>query len=469
MPRALSRLSLSAALCLGAAAPALADAASLWQRWQAEGIAPGVAITAETAQPVAGGLDLTGVRVRTLDPGGAQITAEMQTLALRDAEGGRVTLRLPPQTPILVDPADGPAQPLLLEGPEITGSLDSDDPTGPLRLAVPEATLSALPQSGSDETVPPVVLTLTGVAGEASVTGPQAAMLDASAETITWEVSEQDIPDGPRFAVRVQNRDLAISALSTATTTEASADGASGAAVLTLAEDGSTTRIQVEHGAFASFSGSAAGRGTVSNEVEAVRATIDAPQLPIRDIALSLDTARLKFAGPIVPPDALDSAEIEMALSGLVLDDRVWDLIDPQGTLDRSPGRLDLSVTGETAAGQLPGQATPQILPRSVSVESLLLSLAGATIGAQGAFAFPQGPGGIPDIINPEGQAEIRAEGVLGLISALSQAGIVTPEQMFGFQMMLGMFAEQGEGDTLTSRIVAGPDGAISVNGNRLR
>ena len=52
--------------------------------------------------------------------------------------------------------------------------------------------------------------------------------------------------------------------------------------------------------------------------------------------------------------------------------------------------------------------------------------------------------------------------------SLLTGAGLLSQEQALGLSMAMMMFAQPGEGDSLTSRVVAGPDGSLTVNGKAM-
>jgi len=107
--------------------------------------------------------------------------------------------------------------------------------------------------------------------------------------------------------------------------------------------------------------------------------------------------------------------------------------------------------------------------PRALRLPEIALQLGPASLRGDGAFDIPAGPMGVPDATRTEGRLDLRAAGLNGLLQQAMAAGALTTEQMMGAQMMLGMFAVQGEGDSFTSRIELLPGGGLMVNGARLR
>ena len=75
-------------------------------------------------------------------------------------------------------------------------------------------------------------------------------------------------------------------------------------------------------------------------------------------------------------------------------------------------------------------------------------------------------PGGMPPFA---GNLSLNMVGVNDLITKLSSAGILPPEQAMSAQMMLGLFARPGEtAGELVSEIEMTEDGQIIANGQPL-
>jgi hypothetical protein len=76
---------------------------------------------------------------------------------------------------------------------------------------------------------------------------------------------------------------------------------------------------------------------------------------------------------------------------------------------------------------------------------------------------------GVPDPARTVGALDLEGTGLNGLLQRAMGAGAMSMEQAMGAQMLLGMFATQGEGDTFTTRIELLPEGGLVVNGTQLR
>lgn len=234
-----------------------------------------------------------------------------------------------------------------------------------------------------------------------------------------------------------------------------------------------------------------------------VDASITDSQMPA-PVAYKLDSGTFDVQFPLAKSDTPAPFKVAYSLGNLTLADSVWDLFDPSKKLPRTPANLDLDVTGlakvnkdlldpatlepaatdpagttDPATGTAPSVAPPgepadaatadagmPVDPTEITINNFSLDAVGAKVSAEGALKAPDGG----TIQTPVGTVNARLEGVNGLIDALTAMGLVPPEQVQGFRMMLAMFAKPGEGtDVLTSELEFKEDGSILANGQQIK
>ena len=148
-------------------------------------------------------------------------------------------------------------------------------------------------------------------------------------------------------------------------------------------------------------------------------------------------------------------------------------MFDPGGAIPRDPASLvlDLSGTGVLTADFTDPEVaeeleeTPPGELTSISINQLLLSLAGAELTGDGKFTFSN-EGDVP---MPAGMATVALKGGNALLDTLVGMGLIPQEQAMGARMMLGLFARPVGDDQLVSEIEVTEDGQILANGQRIR
>lgn len=163
-----------------------------------------------------------------------------------------------------------------------------------------------------------------------------------------------------------------------------------------------------------------------------------------------------------------------VSLDELSVNDATWDALDPGRVLPRGPASFVVDVTGVAAidvagmveAGNETGMP-PAPMIESLDIAALDVAVAGARLTGNGAFTFETDAGGTPV---PAGTATVTLEGANRLLDALVTMGVVPPGETSDIRMGLAMAFDPGEGeDVLTSTIVAGADGSIVVNGQKVQ
>lgn len=482
-PRAILR---ATALCaILAATPAIADITpeGLWQAWQDRAGTAGHTLDA-TVEP-GGTLGLSDLTI-TRPLGTGTITVGFGRLDLAQ-DGADVRVTLPAGGTVTVtttpgaDDPDGETMEAVLElGDRPLGATASGDAAAPLwTLAADSAALTLVSLTQDGEPVPAEArIDLAGLAGTLSGLGgggPLAA--DLRADRLASDITATDPETGDTIRSTATQSDTTLRA----SLTEDAADPAAWS-LQAMMTGGPSEAVSLRSGPSGSFESDSrqdaatldltmtGTRTDYAAEVTGFTTTLSGSLLPQGPLGVATDSAALALSLPAGPADGMQTAALSLDLGGVVPDDRLWALIDPMGALPREPGtatlraEADLESPEADAAEDLPG-----LLPRAVRISEIALQLGTARIAGDGAFDIPAGPMGVPDMAQTVGAMDLRAMGLNGLLQQAIGAGAMTMEQAMGAQMMLGMFATQGEGDSFTSRIELLPGGGLVVNGTQLR
>ena len=213
---------------------------------------------------------------------------------------------------------------------------------------------------------------------------------------------------------------------------------------------------------------------------EDVTMAVSSSDLPF---PVNLEMARLGFdvTMPVIKSEAMQAYGINLELSEVTISDQLWAMIDPGARLPRDPAtlRVDLAGTGRLffdlldpiEMEKLENRDTVPGELQSLTLNDLLLELAGARLSGAGAFTFDpddlESFGGTPA---PEGTLDLALVGGNALLDNLVAIGLVPQDQASGMRMMMGLFARPGDGeDALVSRIEVTGDGQVIANGQRLK
>ena len=163
-----------------------------------------------------------------------------------------------------------------------------------------------------------------------------------------------------------------------------------------------------------------------------------------------------------------------LGLEDLSLSEGIWNLFDPAAVLPRDMASLVIDVNGQmrwlvdvlTMEEADIDEDVPAEVD-SLTIEEVLLQLAGAELTATGGFTFDYSDlstfDGMP---RPEGAVTVVLTGANSLLDKLVQMGLVDAEQAMMARMMSGMLLQPGDGpDTLVSEIAVSPSGQITANG----
>ncbi|MBE0455162.1 DUF2125 domain-containing protein [Roseovarius autotrophicus] len=498
------RLSVSV-LVLGAmAGGAFADvtAEDIWRDWQATLAGFGFEVTG-IPQRSAGGIVIADLGLtQDIPEDGGRIEMRLGRIELAERGDGSVTVIYPETMPmaLAVSPEEGEPVTVILTlaqtGLEIIASgtpeaLRYAYSADELRLALGEVTIGGEPQETLEG-----VIRLTGVAGE-SVTQPEGTgrqmvqnlTSGPVSYALRFEMPEEDNSFDYAGAAEWMTYDTRMhlpddidmarmgDALNAGLEMEGRMRFGAGEGRYVVTEAGETTRV-ASGNARSSLHFALSAEG-VSYGGEAEDSRTEA-HLPILPMPLAYEVARMagRFTMPLAPSEAMQDFGVALEMNAIRLSETIWALLDPAANLPRDPMDLVLDLSGKgrltvdlfdpamiemlEETGREPG-----VIER-IDLNRLLVSALGARLTGAGSVEMDAPSGtGLPAV---EGAVDLRLEGGNALLDRLIGMGIVPEEQAMMVRMMAGLFARAVEGeDTLTSRVEVAKDGALTVNGQRLR
>jgi hypothetical protein len=198
------------------------------------------------------------------------------------------------------------------------------------------------------------------------------------------------------------------------------------------------------------------------------------PFLPVPEIAATLALGELAYTLPL--GDSAEPREISMVtrLSGLTVNDELWDAFDPARKLPRDPAEIAVDVGGTISwqpwsifYGMDAGGAAMPLLAFDLSANELRANAAGLALAGTGGFVFDLGdtpPGRMPP--PPEGALDLTLAGLWRFLDTLVEIGALSEQDATGAHLVVELFARPGEGeDTLVTKIEYDEQGRITANG----
>lgn len=481
---------LATALCLPLPAAAEITPETLWQAWQDSAASAGHPLSATVEQ--GGTLALTALSVRRpLGDGTVTLGFDRLDLAQYGADvrvtlpaGGTLTLVA---TPGPDDPDGDTVEAVFALGDTpltATATGEAADPDWTVAADTVTLNLVSFTQDGTD--VPAEFrLDLGGLAGRFTGLGDGGRPLstDLSVARMATDFAATDPDSGDTLHTTATQSDATLRA-------ELSEDPAN--------PDAWTLRASLAGGSSASVSVQTGMEGSIESEsrqdsaaldvtltdtrsdyaarITGLVTTLGGSMMPSGPLGAAMDMLTVALSVPTGSTPDLQTAALALDLQGVMPDEPLWALIDPMGALPRAPAAATLraeadlaSIDPESLDTAAPGMDLPGLLPRALRIAEIALDIGAARVTGDGAFDIPAGPMGVPDIAQAEGAIDLLAVGLNGLLQQAMTAGALNMEQAMGAQMLLGMFATQGAGDSFTSRIEIQPGGALFVNGTRLQ
>lgn len=490
-PRAILRATVfcAALVAQSVAQPAAADLTpeGLWQAWQDRAAAAGHPLSAEMDQ--GGTLGLDGL-VFSRPLGNGTITLGIGRLDLAQ-DGADVRATLPAGGTVTITATPGPDDPdgetiaavLALGDTPLTATASGDAAAPVWTLAARTASLNLVSLTRDGVPVPAAArFDLAGLAGTlAGIGGGGPLSADLRADRLASDIDATDPATGDTIRNTATQSDTSLRA----SLRDDPADPAAWSLNATLAS-GASEAVSLRTGPAGSFeSDSRQDSATLAltmtetrtdydARVSGLATTLSGSLLPAGPLGVAMETAQLALSLPAGPAAGVQSAAVALDLGGVMPGDRLWTLIDPMGVLTRAPfaatvrAEADLA-SPEPGATAPDGTPLPDLLPRALRIPEIALTHDAARVTGDGAFDLPAGPMGIPDLAQATGALDLQAAGLNGVLERATTGGAMTMEQAMGAQMLLGMFATQGQGDVFTTRIELMPGGGFSVNGTQVR
>lgn len=475
-------LAASLACALALTGPAWADIAptDLWQAWQDMAQDGQAELTAEGMNREGGMLVLDRPLLR-LSLGDEQLTITLSEARIEPEAGGNAVLVIPAgqRAELLLPDNQTAIFEIGGEGLRLTAS--GELPAPDYALASPSLVLAlAEPVEGTASSIESANVAIGGLSGRLIGMGTgDPVTIEAAMDDMTSTVETFDPVNQIRNLSSSAQVDVGLSArIASITPGLADADIALGLDfghgnsknLMTMPAGEVETTTEAETGRLSLVAKQ--GLAALSTEAKALGVTVNSGILPVDPVELAMDGLAVDVSLPFVEAG---KAALTVNLSELTAGEPVWAHFDPARALPRTPANLrltaeaDLIPTDPAVAGTIDGDATlPPVIPERLTIRDLTLDFAGMNLDASGEFAIDTTV--LPDgFAQPAGQLDLTLVGGLALLERLTQAGLVRPEMAMGAQMMLGMFATRGEGDTLTSTIRTESDGGLTVNGTRLK
>lgn len=482
---------------MGGTAHAALTAQQVWDNWTTSAAEVGLTISAATQSNADGVLTLNGV---TILSAGDQTPVTISDITLTENDDGTVTIEPGAAIGIDLDEHNTAAKASLVhDGLVITASEDAgavvyDFEAASLTIDM-NMTKTSFGGDGTAKSVQIGKLGLEELVGSYSDTpGENRAFgLDLAAATMILNTSADDPGMALKTTSTSQTEDVAIALDVTLPSTTPLAsiqgpadfrkvleEGLSVAMAFSQGNSSGTTKDENEYFPMDMTVSSLPGEGTLTFDKDAfginskgggvtIQMTSAAFPAPV-DISVSEVTISMLI--PVIAPTAADML-VKMNLNQLVLGDGVWGMFDPGAALPRDPMDLNIDVSAKTtmdlialAESEETGAPPPIPAPESVDITDITLKVAGAALGATGAFTFDNSMG----MPMPLGQATVNVDGANKLIDGLIQTGLLREEDAMGARMMMGMFMKPtGNGDdSLTSEIEVKEGMQVFVNGQMI-
>lgn len=494
--RARNFIGATALIVAAPAAQAQVTAAELWAEWQAQADATAQPMTAATMTETADGLTLGGVTSRYVD---SDITVETSVDEITMTETGDGTIDIAVSNPYRINltfPVDGATDEARVEilTTHENLSITASGPVGARSYAYTADALT-MTEGAVDTGGQPVEVSLLGevmaLNADYTIDGRDLNNLQISSATqieslgIGLDFGPMDRSQGYlkssfQIAGFASTGQAALGAIGALAAADDLPDGFAVDALLEYDALGFVFDFQQPGESFmianatdggslsATVSEAAFGYGVTAS---GSRWNVAGSDIPV-PVDVRIGQSEFRFELPVSEDPVPQPFAARIAYEDVTLDDTIWAMMDPTQAVPRDPISLIADVSGlvrvlvdmmDTDPSNF--DAPPGEL-RSVDINDLRISAAGAELTGSGALTFEDGQ----MVPMPVGRIDLALSGGMGLLDRLQASGVVPTEQLFGIRAALGAFARPGPSpDTLESTVEFGPGGSISANGMPLQ
>lgn len=232
--------------------------------------------------------------------------------------------------------------------------------------------------------------------------------------------------------------------------------------------------VDASFGAGSGFLGLKGSVATLSGTTNDINYNLTAAAMGMPPMQFSLTDAMVNITVPLDNVDESKPAGYKIAINGLSLSDQVWAMFDPKALLPRDEISLDIDLSASLrwlkTLAEIDVNDKKQAPPfevESAKIQAFNLKIAGAELQTSGEITVDNAQ--FPPV--PDGTVNVSLKGAFGLLSKLTELGLVPAQNAMMIQGMSGMFfkpAGDGE-DDLISVITMTKDGHISANGMPLK
>lgn len=475
----------------------------VWDAWKTYMQSYGYSVTA-TETSDGGGLSLRDVTMRYSVPEeDGEFVVSIPTLTFRNRTDGTVTVDFPQKMPMSIAARNEKGEPVEIDmsytqtGLSMTVSGDENRMSYAYSAVSLAMALDGISEAGKPLDDMAANLEFDGVLGSATLAQGDLRELDQTmqARSVSYllDVREPGSDNSALFKGRLDGVDFSGASVlpSEMDPEDVAAMFAGGMSVTgAFSHSGAESEFvaQDKNQRVASQSRSAGGgmsvlmngeRMSFDAESRQAATAITSSDLPL-PIELSMDRAEIAVSLPVAEAEEPQDFAFGVTLSDLAVSDMLWSLFDAGQVLPRDPATLVIDVTGTTTVEA--GLTTPQKLERlgrmgkppalleTLSLNRLVLSIAGAMVTGDGSFSFDNTDTATFDgMPRPEGSASVEVKGANGLMEKLVQMGLLPEQQAMGARMMLGLFAVPVGDDHLRSTIEVNDKGHVLANGQRIQ
>lgn len=488
-----------AALLMGTSAMADVTAEEVWANWMAQMDVYGQDGISIESQTYSGGvLTISGLSMNMVNEE-MSVSANFDDITLTENGDGTVTVVMPEVTPMTINP---------------TGEVDTDRIVLTIRTAGAKMNVSGTPDAMQyDTSADRYSITVDEALedGEPMPLTLQANMNDVSSRQM---VTEADGMRTTEVEMKAASFDILLSAQDGSENVDLSGQvtnmALSGGSTMPMDYDparpeemfmmGFATNLDYTAGssnfimAVTDYSGTTNIATTSMDSSFALSMDIDnfGMSFGAKDVAINVmggqvpfpvDLALAEYGASIDMPLTRTEEPAPFAMSinltDLAVNDMIWMMLDPGSMLPHDPATAQIDLTGTTKLffdildpeqamamenAEVPGEL------HSLTLNKLNLAIAGAMVTGQGSFDFDNSDmmtfGGMP---RPEGKLDLEAKGINGLMDTLVAMGYMPEDQVMGFRMMMGMFANVVGDDHLTSTLEINSEAHVLVNGQRIQ
>lgn len=191
--------------------------------------------------------------------------------------------------------------------------------------------------------------------------------------------------------------------------------------------------------------------------------------MPFPPVDVSLASTAVKVVIPAGAADAPEEFELSLQLVDLVVGEGVWSMIDPDKTISRDPAQIDIDIEAlvefDAAVAAAGGDPMQMGKIHNLDVNQILLSIAGASIQADGAMTFDNSS----SFPVPLGGIIIELNGLTTLANQLVDLGILDQMQAGMAMGMMMAFGKPGSADDQFISEIEFSENGITANGQALR